>query len=253
MIKEILDSLKDTAKERIKSPFIGAFVVSWCIYNWEIFLRIYYHDNKDINNLIEIIKPILADESRTLNPLLVAISYIIVGPFFTTEIQKWRDKFFTQLKKSKLNDEKSLVEARGEISNEKQKIASTNEILKKKEEIENSQKNIDKKKDYIEKLNRDLELKKNQGQAIAKLDTVNKEIVADNSRLTKEKTELEDKIKNIEISLASLFYKDTGQDLSTNKKQSNELLLNMAKKEFIEKDKDSDGNIIWKIIPRGKR
>ncbi len=54
---ETLTSLTSTFKERVRSPFYGAFILSWIICNWRIFLAVFFFHAEDLGdyNLVDFI------------------------------------------------------------------------------------------------------------------------------------------------------------------------------------------------------
>jgi hypothetical protein len=45
-IKDIIDSFRQSSLERVKSPFLGAFVFSWIAFNWQPLIILVFSENK---------------------------------------------------------------------------------------------------------------------------------------------------------------------------------------------------------------
>lgn len=86
MLDHIRQSLEQTLHDRIKSPFAGAFILSWLTWNWRIPYYIFFSENTlSIEEKIEYIETNLIHTSTALNyPFLVAILIVVLYPLITT-------------------------------------------------------------------------------------------------------------------------------------------------------------------------
>lgn len=80
-MKELLQSIFSSANERIKNPFISAFITSWIIFNWQpIFLMIF--STKNIEEKIKIISNDYDNiEHLLIYPLISTIFYVLILPY----------------------------------------------------------------------------------------------------------------------------------------------------------------------------
>ncbi|MBL7811945.1 MAG: hypothetical protein JNL57_06940 [Bacteroidetes bacterium] len=77
---EFLNSLRD----RVKRPFYGAFIFSWCIVNWRLFLVVFSYDNTNCSGgIIQCIElsGYLKMKYMLCYPLIVTFIYSVVVPF----------------------------------------------------------------------------------------------------------------------------------------------------------------------------
>ncbi len=141
-MKELLNSIKDSARERIKNPLFGAFVLYWCAYNWEVLLRVYSID-KNPDAVINVLKPLLGDPKHFLLPLFYSLVSVGLFPWITVGIQRMRSKPLILSKQDKFNIELKLLESKEKIitqeaKNEglKTKISKEMELSLKKREFD---------------------------------------------------------------------------------------------------------------------
>ena len=85
LLDEIIASAKQTLTERIASPLLGGFLVSWSLWNWK-FLVILFSD-ATVSQTFSMIERIAFPDSVVLftrgflYPLLTAAAYIFVYPY----------------------------------------------------------------------------------------------------------------------------------------------------------------------------
>jgi uncharacterized protein (DUF2062 family) len=72
-------------QKRITIPFIFSFILSWCIWNWEVVMWVLSHDSKGIENFFTAVWDYV--RMRTIwrlpsvfGPLISAITYTLVLP-----------------------------------------------------------------------------------------------------------------------------------------------------------------------------
>lgn len=101
-MKDFLQSIFKSTEERIKNPFVGAFVTSWIIFNWKPILYLLFSDEK-IKTKIEYISKEATGYTSIWTvvwfPLFSAIFYILILPFLSFLFEyilkyamKWRNK-----------------------------------------------------------------------------------------------------------------------------------------------------------------
>ncbi len=85
LIDEIITSVKQTLIERVTSPLLGGFLVSWCLWNWR-FLVILFSD-ATVSQTFEMVDRIAFPTATTVimrgffYPLATAAAYIFLYPF----------------------------------------------------------------------------------------------------------------------------------------------------------------------------
>ncbi|EOI5791953.1 hypothetical protein ACEPPC_20415 [Cronobacter malonaticus] len=79
-IKEALSSAVTTASQRVRNPVFGAFVLSWCAFNWKQILYLFFSD-KGIYNKIEYISANSNWSFNLILPVVSALAICIVMPW----------------------------------------------------------------------------------------------------------------------------------------------------------------------------
>jgi hypothetical protein len=80
-MKEVLNSIYDTYKDRLKNPFFRSFLFSWIAFNWKP-LSIIIVSKDSIYHRIEVIETCYDPNWYNLIiPLAIAIAYILVLPY----------------------------------------------------------------------------------------------------------------------------------------------------------------------------
>jgi hypothetical protein len=115
-MKNLLTTILKTNEERIKNPFIGAFISSWIIINWKpIFFLIFA--SRDIESKIIFIEKNYSQITFILiYPALVALFYIIILPYLNIlfdEILKYsvlkKNAAMIVKRKKNIQDEKEVA------------------------------------------------------------------------------------------------------------------------------------------------
>lgn len=148
MIEKLKD-FKDTLSERIKSPFIGSFMIAWAVIHWRIFVFFIYTEEKlSIKQRIAEIESYLKTQTfhslveyPVLITLLVLISYSLlnaIGLIIKLLYDNWASPYIQKLLYNKNIIEKDKYEKlKREYSNiknsydsEKEKFISTDKDLR---------------------------------------------------------------------------------------------------------------------------
>jgi hypothetical protein len=118
MIEETKKSIQNILSQRISSPFYGALLVSWVLWNWKIVYLTFFVSEKAIklNKIDYIINNYSGFNTLILFPFLSTIVILTVIPFLTNaafwldlNFNKWRiDKKINVEKKQLLTVEKSI-------------------------------------------------------------------------------------------------------------------------------------------------
>jgi hypothetical protein len=146
-MKEIINSILDSTKERLKNPLLGSFVISWVIFNWKpIFYMIL--SNESIENKIDFISECYS--SMYFNfwfPLFFSIFYIVIFPYILWGFDKLTSKGIIgrkenvlELNISDLKNKKRIAVEESELENIKASYRDKAD-LNKKIEILNGQLN----------------------------------------------------------------------------------------------------------------
>lgn len=86
MFDHLRQSLEQTLHDRIKSPFAGAFILSWLTWNWRIPYYIFFSENSlSIYKKIEHIEnELLHVDKGLIYPLISTIVLVLFYPLITT-------------------------------------------------------------------------------------------------------------------------------------------------------------------------
>ena len=115
-MKDIIKNFLETSNERIKNPFIGAFILAWIACNWRP-ISVFIFSNYRIEARIDIIEKKYSDIFLNLYiPILIALIYIIVLPYIMWLIDEI-------LQKSNSGRKRNLVFQQIEDYRGKQKLA----------------------------------------------------------------------------------------------------------------------------------
>ncbi len=90
-IKDILSAFRQSSIERIKNPFVGAFVFSWLGFNWQV-LAIILFSKKDVIERIDYIKEHYDVGHFILAPALTTIVICIILPLANKVFTKFQSK-----------------------------------------------------------------------------------------------------------------------------------------------------------------
>ncbi|MBH3177343.1 hypothetical protein [Serratia ureilytica] len=198
-IKDIFSAFKQNSIERIKNPFIGAFVFSWIGFNWQA-LAVLLLSEKDITKRLTYI-------NETHN-----IGSFLLGPICTTILICWMlpeiNKFFTRLQ-NKPNSETTDIIMQSKIDIAEKQLQISDIEAKKKLAIKREERNIE---EGIESIKNEIENK------IAK----NKEMTTKIDELSASLTQSGMALNSTNLSLASANEKIKG--LSDSLEKSTEIL-----------------------------
>jgi len=140
-IKDIFSAFKQNSIERIRNPFIGAFVFSWLGFNWKA-LAILFLSDKDITKRISYI-----NETHDVGSFLL-------GPICTTILICWIlpeiNKFFTRLQ-NKPNSETTEIIMQSKIDIAEKQLQIADIEAKKKLAIKREERNIEEGVESIKK------------------------------------------------------------------------------------------------------
>lgn len=132
-IKEIFSSFRRNSLERIKSPFLGAFVFSWLSFNWQL-VAVLSLSKENILTRINYINENFGIETLLIGPTFTTLLICILLPT--------ANKFITIMQKSTNHDTNILIlQSRIDIAEKQLEIADYE--AKKKLSEEREKKNIE--------------------------------------------------------------------------------------------------------------
>lgn len=127
-MKEFLQAIFKSTEDRIKNPFVGAFITSWVVFNWKPILYIIFED-ETIKKKIDFIRETenyINIENYLWLPLLSSIFYVGILPYVSFLFEfivkfshKWRNKVSLEARDKSL--ELQIGIAKNEITLEEKK------------------------------------------------------------------------------------------------------------------------------------
>lgn len=131
-LSSIQKDLKATLYERLNSPFIGCFIISWILINYKEVL-FFFFSNENINIRISMLESVHSDYNTfILKPLLLSLAFIITHPIVSVVIFWWQERLRDIKRKIKLSIENSAMipmeEYRKLESQTSEKLTKNNEM-----------------------------------------------------------------------------------------------------------------------------
>lgn len=166
-IRDILASFRQASLERVRSPFLGAFVFSWLGFNWPV-LAILFFSKREIEKRLVYIGDNFGIESFIIGPLCTSALIALLLPQINKLVTKIQDKPNTDTVEMSLESKIKIGKKQQEIA----EIEARKKLAEKREEryIEESIHNI---KTQMEKatsnLNKSTELMNKMGEEITEL------------------------------------------------------------------------------------
>lgn len=143
-IRDIYASFRQTSLERVKSPFLGAFVFSWIGFNWQM-LAIIFFSKKDIEERLELINKSFDIGNYLLAPIFTTALIVTLLPQINKIITKIQNKPNTdtielslesKIRIAELQQSLAESEARKKLADKKEERFIEDGIYSLKEEFE---------------------------------------------------------------------------------------------------------------------
>jgi hypothetical protein len=115
-VKEFFQSIVDSYTDRIKSPFIGSFMLSFLIFNWRVFAILLFSE-WPIHCRIEWIENKYCIPENFWYPLIIALFYILILPYINLGFE-WLLSMYSNKKrlKSNFSRKEDLIRRKGEAN-----------------------------------------------------------------------------------------------------------------------------------------
>jgi hypothetical protein len=173
MLSDFKKSIDNILYERLSSPLFGAFIFSWCIWNWKIIYLTIFVDSKLVGNKIDFItKNYFSDWQLLYYPILSTLFLILVYPLIST------GAFWTTLKFEKIKNDLRNKEQNKQLLSLEQSIQLREEVRSQDEKFD---KLLSKKNNEIELLTKEIENYRKQlnviNQSVSELPTETKETI----------------------------------------------------------------------------
>lgn len=201
-IRDILASFRQASLERVRSPFLGAFVFSWLGFNWPM-LAILFFSKREIEKRLVYIGDNFGIETFIIGPLCTSALIAFLLPQINKLVTKIQDKPNTETIELSLESKIRIAKKQQEIA----EIDARKKLAEKKEE-----KHIE---EGIEQI-------KNEHQvALLDLSEANEQLSAAQRELNKLKGELAKAISQMNVEIESK--KTVSKDLEFEKENSKNL------------------------------
>lgn len=89
MIDEAKESLKKNIEDKLVSPFWGAYIASWCAWNWKILYITFFVDSEQLlqnQNILKIDYITYLYQYNSLFNSICTISHLIILPLVTSYV-----------------------------------------------------------------------------------------------------------------------------------------------------------------------
>ncbi|PUY18065.1 hypothetical protein [Cronobacter sakazakii] len=181
-IRDILASFRQASLERVRSPFLGAFVFSWLGFNWPM-LAILFFSKREIEKRLVYIGDNFGIETFIIGPLCTSALIALLLPQINKLVTKIQDKPNTDTVEMSLESKIKIGKKQQEIA----EIEARKKLAEKKEE-RNIEEGIQQIKKEHEEAIRDINFARQQYKDISsKLTDAAKTIAESQSQLSVEK------------------------------------------------------------------
>jgi len=108
MLDDILQSAKQNLTERLSSPLLGAFAISWCGWNWKFLVILF--SKASVTTTFSLVETVSFPDLSSillyglLFPLLVALAYVFIYPYPARYIYE-----FTLRRQREINEVKQRI------------------------------------------------------------------------------------------------------------------------------------------------
>ena len=143
-IKDIIDSFRQSSLERVKSPFLGAFVFSWIAFNWQALIILVFSE-KTIEKRLGVINDHYDIGSFLLGPICTSMLITFLLPQINKIITKLQDKpnsdtieltLTSKIRVAELQQSIAEIEAKKKLADKKEEKYIEESIYRIKEENE---------------------------------------------------------------------------------------------------------------------
>lgn len=127
-IRDVFSSFRQTSLERVKSPYLGAFVFSWVGFNWQM-LAILFFSKTSIEERLKYINANFDSGSYLLGPICTSALIVFLLPQINKAITKIQDKpnsetieltLSSKIRVAELQQSIAEIEARKKLADKKE-------------------------------------------------------------------------------------------------------------------------------------
>jgi hypothetical protein len=213
-MREILNSFLDNSKERIKNPFLGAFIISWVAFNWKPVIILFFSEKEVEQKISFINQNYLSIKYNLWLPLIFAILYVVLLPYIMLLFDRVSSKALEGRKENIVQQNIFDIKAKQRLAEEESILENIRAKFRDKADLN---KKIEFLTDQLEEFritNENLEqkLKVSQDKELQY-----KEIIEQNNSVeytAKEKFQLAENYENFRNSDLFQFFRDIGTSVS---------------------------------------
>lgn len=213
-MRELLNTFLDTTKERIKNPFIGAFIFSFVAFNWKpIFIILFA--SKTIQEKIKIVE--LEYTGLLYNlwlPILFALFYVLILPYIMWLFDRISSKAVVGRKENVLEQQIFDLRSKQRLAEQESRLE---DIRASYRETADLNKKIDVLSTQIEERNKTIEVLQNELERAQDDQSRLQNFLRhqnDNSLTEKQKEDFTKKYESFKTSDIYEFFKEVGSEIS---------------------------------------
>ncbi|MCK7244958.1 hypothetical protein [Enterobacter asburiae] len=214
-IKDVIGAFRQTSLERVKNPFLGAFVFSWIAFNWQALVILLFSE-RTIEKRLGIINDHYDIGSFLLGPICTSILITFLLPQINKIITKIQDKpnsdtieltLNSKIKIAELQQSIAEIEARKKLADKKEEKYIEESIYRIKEENSKLNEKVLSKELVIKDLNTKLSnaiIEENNYKSLLNVEKDSK-LKAEQTalRMSKDNSTLNSNIRDLEIRINS--------------------------------------------------
>jgi hypothetical protein len=152
-MKELIQTIFSTSKERITNPIIGTFLISWTAFNWKPIIFLFMSDQKIEDKINYIDTNLTTNNNLLFYPLVAIVIYVLVIPYFNLLFEYLLE--FSRVKRNfiAISKQKQIIENKKELAIEEIKLEEAQTEFKERKNqnklIEDLQTSIQAKEEQL--------------------------------------------------------------------------------------------------------
>jgi len=190
---ELINSIIQASKERLKNPFVGSYCLVFLFWNWQPIVYLLLSDSAIHDRIDYIVVNYTSFPHTVLIPILIAFIYNILPPYIMLVVDKLTSEGkLMRLKHSNIDREQEI--------DYKMKLVDKEIMLREAQSTERTLESLMKKITLVEEEKANLQLKLNQ--EISNLTTVTQslnDLQIKNTNLISEVSNLQARLKDVSI------------------------------------------------------
>ncbi len=213
-MREIINSFLDNSKERIKNPFLGAFIISWIAFNWKPIVILLFSEKEIEQKITFINENYISLQYNLWFPLIFAIVYVVVLPYIMLVFDKLSSKALEGRKENIVKQNIFDIKAKQKLAGEENILENIRAKFRDKADLNKKIESLSSQLEEIRIVNENLELKLKESE---EKELQYKEIIQQNSSeeyTVKEKFLLAEEYEKFRKSDIFQFFREIGSSVS---------------------------------------